>query len=47
MDRLQEMVAGLAKQFADRGETKEALKELNRQIKNLYDLMQSKGGAND
>lgn len=30
MDRLQEMVAGLAKQFADRGETKKALKELNR-----------------
>jgi hypothetical protein len=30
MDRLQEMVADLAKKFADRSETKKALKELNR-----------------
>jgi len=39
LDRLQEMVADLAKKFADRSETKKALKELNRQIKNLYDMM--------
>lgn len=39
MDRLQEMVAGLAKQFADRGDTKKGLKALERQIKNLFDLM--------
>lgn len=47
MDRLQEMVAGLAKQFADRSETKKQIKDLHRQIKNLYDLIQSKGGSGD
>ncbi len=34
----------LTKQFADKAETKKALKLLERQLKNLYDLFMSKGG---
>jgi len=45
MDRLNAMVAELAKQFADKSETKKSIKALERQIKNLFDLIQSKGGS--
>ena len=46
MERLEEMLQGLSKQFADRSDTKKALKNLEHQIKNLYDLIMSKiGGA--
>ena len=42
---MQQMIGEL--KFADRGETKKALKELNRQIKNLFDLIQSRGSATE
>ena len=38
------------KQFADRSETKKALKNLEKQLKNLYDLVMSRlqgGGGED
>ena len=38
MNRLNDIVAALTKQFADKAETKKALKLLERQLKNLYDL---------
>lgn len=43
MLRLNDIVAALSKQFADKAETKKALKLLERQLKNLYDLFMSKG----
>lgn len=43
MDRLNEIVKALTKQLADKHETKKALKLLERQLKNLYDLFMSKG----
>jgi hypothetical protein len=45
MERLSELIRALTKQFADKNETKKALKLLERQLKNLYDLFMSKGGA--
>lgn len=42
MIRLNDIVAALTKQFADKAETKKALKLLERQVKNLYDLCMSK-----
>ena len=44
MNRLNDIVAALTKQFADKAETKKALKLLERQLKNLYDLFMTKGG---
>ena len=38
MDRMNEIVKGLTKQLADKNDTKKALKLLERQLKNLYDL---------
>lgn len=43
MNRLNDIVNALTKQFADKVETKKALKLLERQLKNLYDLIMSKG----
>ena len=43
MNRLNDIVAALTKQFADKAETKKALKLLERQLKNLYDLFMTKG----
>jgi len=45
MDRLNEIVEALSKQFADKAETKKALKLLERQLKNLYELIMSKQGS--
>ena len=45
MNRLNDIVTALTKQFADRAETKKALKLLERQLKNLYDLIMSKGAS--
>ena len=42
--RINDIVSVLTKQFADKAETKKALKLLERQLKNLYDLVMSKGG---
>lgn len=47
MDRLNEIVKALTKQLADKHETKKALKLLERQLKNLYDLFMSKGQKED
>ena len=46
MNRLNDIITALTKQFADKVETKKALKLLERQLKNLYDLFMSKGGQN-
>lgn len=46
LDRLQDMVAQLGKQFADRSETKKQLKDIHRQLKNLFDMIAAKGGDN-
>lgn len=45
MERLNEIVKALTKQLADKNDTKKALKLLERQLKNLYELFMSKGGA--
>jgi hypothetical protein len=45
MARLDEIVKALSKQFADKNDTKKALKLLERQLKNLYDLFMTRGGA--
>lgn len=44
MDRLNEIVKALTKQLADKNDTKKALKLLERQLKNLYDLFMQKNG---
>lgn len=43
MERINEVVKALTKQLADKNDTKKALKLLERQLKNLYDLFMSKG----
>ena len=43
MERLNEIVKALTKQLADKNDTKKALKLLERQLKNLYDLFMSRG----
>ena len=48
MLRINDIVAALTNRFADKAETKKALKLLERQLKNLYDLFMSKGqGSNE
>lgn len=47
-DRLNDIVKALTKQFADKAETKKALKLHERQLKNLYSLLMNKGeGGNE
>src|ERR1035437_7743679 len=41
MERMNEIVKALTKQLADKNDTKKALKLLERQLKNLYDLFMS------
>jgi len=43
-DRISDIIRAMSKNFADKNETKKALKLLERQLKNLYDLFMSKGG---
>lgn len=43
MERINEIVKALTKQLADKNDTKKALKLLERQLKNLYDLFMTKG----
>ena len=43
MQRINDIVGALTKQFADKAETKKALKLLERQLKNLYDLFMAQG----
>jgi hypothetical protein len=47
MERLNDIVNALTKQFADKADTKKALKLLEKQIKNLYDLITSRKDAPD
>ena len=44
MLRFNDTIGTLIKQFADKTETKKLIKMLERQIKNLYDLIMSKNG---
>jgi hypothetical protein len=44
MDRLNEIVKALSKQFADKNDTRKALKLLEKNLKNMYDLFMSKSG---
>ena len=41
LDRINELLEQLSKKFADKKDTKKALKLLEKQIKNLYDLFMS------
>ena len=43
LDRLNEIVKALSKQFADKNDTRKALKLLEKNLKNMYDLFMSKG----
>ena len=45
MIRLNDIIGALTSKFADKAETKKALKLLERQFKNLYDLFISKQGG--
>ena len=41
-DRLSDIVKALTKQFADKGDTRKALKIHEKQFQNLYNLIMSK-----
>ena len=45
LSKLEDLANGLDKRFADKNETKKALKALEKQIKNLYDLLMSREGV--
>lgn len=45
LSQLEDLANGLDKRFADKNETKKALKALEKQIKNLYDLLMSQSGS--
>jgi phage tail tape-measure protein len=45
LNRLNAMIEGLSKQFADKADTKKALKALERQMKNLFDMIKSGAGG--
>ena len=45
MERINEIVKALTKQLADKNDTKKALKLLERQLKNLYDVFLSRAGG--
>lgn len=45
LNRLIAMIDGLSKQFADKADTKKALKALERQMKNLFDMIKSGAGG--
>jgi hypothetical protein len=47
MERMNEIVKALTKQLADKNDTKKALKILEKQLKNLYELFMSRGGAHE
>lgn len=44
MEKLTELIKAFGKQFADKNDTKKAIKLLERQLKNLYDIVMSRGG---
>lgn len=43
LERLNEIVRALSKQFADKTDTRKALKLLEKNLKNMYDLFMNKG----
>lgn len=45
MERMEEMMKNLIKQFADKSDTKKAIKMLEKQMKNLYDLYMNRGST--
>lgn len=45
MERINEMIKTMTKQYADKNDTKKAIKMLERQMKNLYDLYMTRGGS--
>ena len=45
LERLNDIVKALPKQFADRNDTKKALKLLEKNLKNMYDLFMSRNGG--
>lgn len=47
LERINDIVKALTKQFADKAETKKALKLLERQIRNLYEMFMSRGGHDE
>lgn len=46
-DRLSDIVKALTKQFADKADTRKALKIHEKQFQNLYNLIMSKGGGDN
>ena len=46
-DRLSDIVKALTKQFADKADTRKALKIHEKQFQNLYNLIMSKGSGGD
>ena len=46
-DRLSDIVKALTKQFADKADTRKALKLLERNLQNLYNLFMAKGGTGE
>ncbi len=46
-DRLSEIVKALTKQFADKGDTRKALKIHEKQFENLYNLIMESKGKNE
>lgn len=46
-DRLSDIVKALTKQFADKGDTRKALKIHEKQFQNLYNLIMTKGGGGE
>jgi hypothetical protein len=47
LERLNEIVKALTKQFADKNDTRKALKLLEKNLKNMYDIFMNKAGDND
>jgi len=47
LERLNEIVKALSKQFADKNDTRKALKLLEKNLKNMYDLFISKGAEQE
>jgi len=47
LERLNEIVKALTKQFADKNDTRKALKLLEKNLKNMYDIFMNKAGDNE
>lgn len=47
MDQINDLVKVMSKKFADKAQNKKEHQDMERQIRNLYDIMMSKGGQNN